>query len=76
MIALQDGGRFVMLPVDVRFEKADSGMGQAVLKLVLVDARTTEFLWIGEVKSDPASAFGPPVIASLANHFADLVAVR
>jgi hypothetical protein len=76
MIALQDGGRFVMLPVDVRFEKTDGGMGQAVLKIVLVDARTTEFLWIGEVKSDPASAFGPPVITSLANHFADLVAAR
>ena len=76
MIALQDGGRFVMMPVDVRFEKAAGGLGQAVLKLVLVDARTTEFIWIGEVKSDPAAAFGPPVIASLANHFADLVVAR
>ena len=74
MIALQDGARFVMLPVSVRFEKVGTGgEGRAVLKLVLVDARTTEFLWTGEVKSDPALAFGPAVIASLANHFADLV---
>ncbi|MDE3152571.1 MAG: hypothetical protein KGL93_10035 [Gemmatimonadota bacterium] len=73
MIALQDGARFVILPVDVRFETAGEGQGVAVLKLVLVDARTTEFQWVHEVKSDPAAAFGPPVLASLARHFADLV---
>ncbi len=43
------------------------------MKLVLVDARTTEFLWVHEVRSDPAPAFGPAVLTSLANHFADLV---
>jgi hypothetical protein len=75
MIAMQDGARRVLLPVDLRFEKAehDSTSGVAVLKLVLVDARTTEFLWIHEVKSDPAPAFGPAILKSLANHFADLV---
>ncbi len=74
MIALQDGARFVLLPVDVRFEKVgNTGEGRAVLKLVLVDARTTEYQWTGEVKSDPAKAFGPAVLASLASHFADLV---
>ncbi len=74
MIAMQDGARRVLLPVDLRFEKADDGTsGVAVLKLVLVDARTTEFLWVHDVKSDPAPAFGPAVLTSLANHFADLV---
>ena len=48
-------------------------MERAVLRLVLVDARTTEFMWIGEVQSDPAATFGPAVLASLASHFADLV---
>ncbi|MGH7668411.1 MAG: hypothetical protein ACRENQ_02870 [Gemmatimonadaceae bacterium] len=75
MIAMQDGARRVLLPVDVRFEKAADGTsGVAVMKLVLVDARTTEFLWVHDVRSDPAPAFGPAVLRSLANHFADLVA--
>lgn len=74
MIALQDGARFVILPVELRFERVGKGTdGQAILKLVLVDARTTEFRWISDVKSDPAPAFGPAVLTSLANHFADLV---
>lgn len=74
MIALQDGARYVILPVNLRFEKATHGAGgEAVLKLVMVDARTTQFLWIRDVRSDPAPAFGPPVLASLAAHFADLV---
>lgn len=73
MIALQDGARFVLLPVDLRFEPAGDGEGVAVLKLVLVDARTTQYQWVHEVKSDPAKAFGPAVLTSLANHFADLV---
>ena len=74
MIALQDGARYVLLPVSLRFEKAENGHGgQAVLKLVLVDARTMEFRWTHEVRSDPAPAFGPAVLTSLANHFADLV---
>ncbi len=74
MIAMEDGARRVILPVDVRFERAADGTsGVAVLKLVLVDARTTEFLWFHEVRSDSAPAFGPAVITSLANHFADLV---
>lgn len=74
MIALQDGARFVLLPVQLRFEKAAQGTGGvAVLKLVLVDARLTEFRWIYEVRSDPAPAFGASVLTSLASRFADLV---
>jgi hypothetical protein len=75
MIAMQDGARYVMLPVDLRFEKVGAGPeGRAVLKLVMVDARATEIMWVHEITSDPAPAFGPAVLASLATHFADLVA--
>jgi hypothetical protein len=74
MIALQDGARYVILPVNLRFAKAENGAGgEAVIKLVMVDARTNEYLWIHEVHSDPAPAFGPAVLTSLAAHFADLV---
>ncbi|HET7631209.1 MAG TPA: hypothetical protein VFK16_02710 [Gemmatimonadaceae bacterium] len=73
MIAMQDGARRIILPVNLHFEPADSGQGRAVIRLVLVDARTTEFLWVADVKSDPAPRFGPDVLKSLAFHFADLV---
>lgn len=75
MVAMQDGARYVLLPVELRFENAPRGAagGVAVLKLVLVDSRLTEYRWVYEVRSDPAPAFGPSVLASLASHFADLV---
>ncbi|HVZ78283.1 MAG TPA: hypothetical protein VG818_09915 [Gemmatimonadaceae bacterium] len=73
LIALHDDARLVLMPVEVRFEK-DGAQGRAVLRLVLVDARLVESRWTGEVRSDPAPAFGPAVLASLASHFADMVA--
>jgi hypothetical protein len=74
IIALRDEGRFVLLPVEVRFERDGPGPnGRAVLKLVLVDARTVEYRWTRDVSSDPAPAFGSAVMTSLAAHFADLV---
>ena len=75
MIALQDGARRCSCRWTCAFEKAaDGASGVAVLQLVLVDARTTEFrLGAARCRSDPAPAFGPAVLTSLANHFADLV---
>ena len=74
LVALHEDGRYVLLPVEVRFEKAGAaGYGYAVLKLVVVDARTVEVRQVIEVPSDPARAFGPAIIASLAKNFADQV---
>ena len=74
LVALHDGARLVLLPVELRFEQHGKGPnGRAVLSLVLVDARAVEVRWTGKVESDPAPALGPAVIASLVAHFADMV---
>jgi hypothetical protein len=74
LVMFHEGARLVLLPVELRFEKAGEGPnGRAVLSLVLVDARTVEVRWMGQVASDPAPALGPTVIASLVTHLADLV---
>jgi len=78
LAALHDG-RLVLVPVEVRFEPegtAPAGQpapGRAVLRLVLVDARSTEVRWIGEVKSDVATSPSKAVEATLGLRVGDLV---
>ncbi len=75
LAALRDG-RYVLLPVELRFENVPtaSSTGVAVLRLVLIDSRLAQIKWAGEVKSDPARAFSAALAASIAGHLADLVA--
>lgn len=72
MIALEADVRFVLLPVDLRFEK-DGARMRGVLRLAFVDPRSAEAKWVGEVKgelaADPARA-----LASVADRIADLFA--
>jgi hypothetical protein len=64
--------RYVMLPLEVWF--ARKGEQQiAVMKIAVVDGRAGTFVWLGEVGSDPATAYTPKVITSLAARVADLV---
>lgn len=73
MIALTDA-RAVLIPVELRFEPAPDGKGVAALRIAVVDGRLAELRWIGTVRSDPAVAFSPGVLESLAVHLADLIA--
>lgn len=75
MIALHDS-RFVLLPVELRFERDKSGQGIAVLHAVLVDGRVGEVRWTGDAKSDPSPTFSRALLASVASHFADLITIR
>jgi hypothetical protein len=75
MIALHDS-RFVLLPVELRFDRDKSGQGIAVLRAVLVDGRIGEIRWAGEASSDPAPTFSRALLASVASHFADLITIR
>ena len=75
MIALHDS-RFVLLPVELRFDRDKSGQGIAVLRGVLVDGRIGEIRWAGEASSDPAPTFSRALLASVASHFADLITIR
>jgi hypothetical protein len=73
MIALQEGARAVLVPVEIRFEKSGvAGQGVAALKVALLDGRLGDVRWIGTVRSDPAPAYSHAVLTSLAAHFADL----
>ncbi len=73
MIALQEGARAILVPVEVHFERAGTtGQGVAVLKVALLDGRLGDVRWIGTVRSDPAPAYSRAVLTSLAAHFADL----
>lgn len=51
LIALHADARFVLVPVELRFEGA-----RAVLRVALLDPRFAEARWVGELASDPASA--------------------
>lgn len=77
LVAVHDG-RFVLLPLEVAFEPANEGEagGRARLRLVLLDARSAEVRWLGEVRSDPSPALTPAVAASLAARMADLIVAR
>ena len=78
IVALHDDTRLVLAPVELRIEAATGGAspgaGRGVLRLVLVDARTSSVRWVGDVTSDPAPAFGPSITASIASKLSAVIA--
>ena len=76
MIALQESARALLIPVELWFERDADGKGVAVLRLAMVDGRTSEVRWLGDVRSDPTSSFSRELLTSLAAHTADLIAAR
>jgi hypothetical protein len=74
LVALHDEARLVLAPVELRLESAGDGTGRGVLRLVLLDARASNVVWIGQVSSDPAAVFGPAITASVAARLASAVA--
>jgi len=75
LIALHEDARLVLAPVELRFEPAGTG-GRGVLRLVLLDPRTSVPRWIGEVASDAVPTYGPVISASIASKLANLVSAR
>lgn len=75
LVAMHDA-RLVLVPLEVAFEPAGEGDagGRARLRVGLLDARLSEVLWLGEVRSDPSPTLHPGVAASLAARLADLIA--
>lgn len=78
MIALHENARFVLMPIELRFERADSATNtaRATLKLATIDPRFSEARWVGEIRSDTASADPHALMASLARGVADLIVSR
>jgi hypothetical protein len=75
MIALQDA-RLVLIPTDLTIERTPTGLGRPVVRLVLVDPRTSVVRWIGRVTGDETRAFTPDISAVIASRLADLFAAR
>ena len=75
MIALHGDTRYVLLPVELRFEREPGGgtSQRAVLRTVLLDPRFAEARWVGDVKGDTAS-LPQRALASVAERLADLFA--
>jgi len=73
LVAFRQDTRLVLAPVELRFEPAGAGRGRGVLRLVLIDARSSNVRWIGTVGSDTASAFGPSITATLAARLASII---
>ncbi|MEO7455371.1 MAG: hypothetical protein ABIY52_03865 [Gemmatimonadaceae bacterium] len=77
MIALQEGARAVLVPVELHFEKAPTvGQGIAVLKIALLDGRLGDVRWVGYVRSEPSSTLSRAVLTSVAAHLADLITAQ
>lgn len=73
MVALEENARAVLVPLELSFPSAGTGKQVAALRVALLDGRLGDVRWVGVVRSDPATAMSPAVIASLAARFADLV---
>jgi hypothetical protein len=71
LVAMQEGGQLVFLPIELRFEPVPGGMECAVLRYAIFDAVRAKIIYMADVASDPQSSFGPALAASLANHLAD-----
>lgn len=54
MIALEADVRYVLLPIELRFERVGAG-ARGTLRVALVDPRTAESRWVGEVTGDAAA---------------------
>jgi hypothetical protein len=74
MIALGDA-RYALLPVEIVFQR-DGARQRAVLRLALVDGRTGQFAWVGEVASEPGAEYSASILSVIAARVADLVIAR
>ena len=63
-----------LLPLELRFENAESGGVRPVLRLLLIDTRASSIRWSGEVRGDVATTLDDSVRTALAERFADLFA--
>lgn len=70
MIALEADVRFVLLPVELRFEREGARM-RGVLHVVFLDPRSREARWVGDVKGDAATA-SRAALTSVAQRVAEL----
>jgi hypothetical protein len=78
MIALHDGARLVMLPIQLTLEPAvgAANSARASLKVAVVDPRFSEAIWVGVVRGDSTSTDPHALTRAVAEHLADLIVSR
>jgi hypothetical protein len=67
--------RYALVPLELRFS-ATGTESSAILRLAIVDARLSQVVWMGEIRTAPRAEFGFEMIEDLAQRLADLVAPR
>ena len=71
MVALHEGLRLVLIPVELRFEReAGARTGRAIVRAVLLDARAADARWVGEIRGDTSSV-PRRALDHVASRFAD-----
>jgi hypothetical protein len=73
IIAFNDA-RFAVFPVELRFEPAANGTARPVLRVALLDGRTSTVRWAGDIRGAAGAALDAAMLDSVASSFADLVA--
>jgi hypothetical protein len=73
IIAMNDA-RLAVFPVELRFEPAANGMARPVLRVALLDGRTSTVRWAGDVRGAAGAELDVAMLDSIAASFADLVA--
>jgi hypothetical protein len=72
IVAMNDA-RYAIFPVELRFESSGAGMARPVLRVALLDGRTSTVRWAGDVRGAPGAQLDTPMLESLASSFAELV---
>jgi hypothetical protein len=70
MVALHEGVRLVLIPVEARFER-EGQTGRAIIRAVLLDARAADARWVGEIRGDTSSV-PRRALENVASRFAEL----
>jgi hypothetical protein len=73
IIAMNDA-RYAVFPVELRFEPAAGGTARPVLRVALLDGRTSTVRWAGDVRGASGAQLEATMFDSLASALADLVA--
>ena len=78
MIALHEGARLVLLPIQLTYASAGGAPNgkRASLRIALVDPRFSEARWVGEVRSDTTSADPHVLTTAIAERVVDLIVSR
>jgi hypothetical protein len=76
LVAFHEDARLILAPLELRLEPVGAHAGRGVLHLVLIDARASNVVWMGDVVSDTVPTFGPEISASVASRLANVVAIR